>query len=128
MRKYLLSAFCLRLYKMILPSIVLASGSAFAMECNSRLIHIGASMSEVYNICGEPDDEWNTREIRFIELRTPIGDPKKGDATITQTTGREVLIQRWTYNWGPNRFQRILTFEDGHLRAIRIGNYGNKEN
>ncbi len=35
-----------------------------------------------------------------------------------------VTIEEWTYNLGPNRFLRILTFRNGVLANIKTGGYG----
>ena len=35
-----------------------------------------------------------------------------------------VVVEEWTYNLGPNRFTRILTFRNNKLVDIRTGGYG----
>jgi len=47
-----------------------------------------------------------------------------GSPTVTRSTTIEVLIEDWNYDLGSNRLTRSLTFENGRLLNIRIGDYG----
>jgi hypothetical protein len=38
-----------------------------------------------------------------------------------------VLIDEWTYDFGPHRFIQYLTFEDGTLLSIEAGGRGSAE-
>jgi hypothetical protein len=33
-------------------------------------------------------------------------------------------VDTWTYDFGPHRLIRVLTFEDGRLKAVRTGARG----
>jgi hypothetical protein len=61
---------------------------------------------------GEP--AW--RNARQEKLKERLSDGAFRKITIT--------IDEWTYNLGPNRFMRILTFKNGKLTDINTGGYG----
>ena len=44
------------------------------------------------------------------------------DNTVSKVT---VVVEDWTYNFGPNRFMRIFTFRNGKVTDTRTGGYGN---
>jgi hypothetical protein len=50
--------------------------------------------------CGEPDLQyaWDRRYVPGVQAR----------------------ITEWVYEQGPNRFRRVLTFEEGRLRDIEL--------
>ena len=37
---------------------------------------------------------------------------------------KTVVIDTWTYDFGPNSFVRTLTFENGVLTNVEVGGYG----
>lgn len=81
-------------------------------EFSGRIVSIGESKSEVLVKWGEP--AWkDTRQEEFKERLT--------DGTYRTTM---VTIDEWTYNLGPQRFMRILTFRNGKLTDITTGSYG----
>jgi hypothetical protein len=90
-----------------------ASGGAF--YCGNDLVQPGDRKIEVLHVCGEPDsvDAWDAVEdggfFRFGRFWPSV---------------EKVRVEEWTYNFGPNRFMRILRFENGELVKIRDGDYG----
>ena len=81
-------------------------------ECGGRIVSIGDSKSDVLAKCGEP--AWkDSREEALSE--------QLGAGTVRRTY---VTIEDWTYNFGPNRFARIVTFRNGSVIDIRTGRYG----
>lgn len=81
-------------------------------ECDGQVVSIGDSKSEVILKCGEP--AW--KDIRQEETKERL-DPGLEHKVYT-------TIEEWTYNLGPNRFVRILTFRNSKLVDIRTGGYG----
>jgi hypothetical protein len=80
-------------------------------ECTEQLVSVGDSKTDVLARCGEP----SLKDSHVEESRERQGD-----------TERRVLVtvEEWTYNLGPTRFVRILTFRNSRLTDIRTGNYG----
>jgi hypothetical protein len=80
-----------------------------------RVIRNGETEDDVARKCGDPDAvrTWN-------ETRTET-TWQKG-----QVVERQVVIvhDEWTYNLGPDRLIRYLSFTDGRLCKVATGGYG----
>jgi hypothetical protein len=76
------------------PSHAQAAG----FRCDTELVRRGMTPLEVLERCGDP-----IYELGWTEFRYP---------------GLFVRVDEWTYEFGRNKFRRLLTFEDGRL--IRI--------
>ena len=81
-------------------------------ECGDRIISRGESKGEVLAKCGEPFYRTSHDE----ELWEPMG--------ATGSRRVAVTVEEWTYNFGPQRFMRIITFRNGRVVDVRTGNYG----
>lgn len=82
-----------------------------ARDCSEQVLSIGDSKTDVLVKCGEP----SLKDSHVEEIR------KKQDGTEHKVF---VTVEEWTYNLGPTRFVRILTFRNSKLADIRTGNYG----
>jgi hypothetical protein len=80
-------------------------------ECSEQIVSIGDSKTDVLAKCGEP----SLKDSHVEEFR------EKADGTERKVF---VTVEEWTYNLGPTRFIRILTFRNSKLADIRTGNYG----
>ena len=80
--------------------------------CDDRVISVGDSKADILIKCGEPF----YKDAHQEELKERI--PGSGTRTII------VTVEEWTYNFGPQRFTRIITFRNGQVVNIRTGNYG----
>ena len=81
-------------------------------ECGGRLLSTGDTKSDVLIRCGEPF----YKSSHLEELKERFEGA--GVRTVT------VTIEEWTYNFGPQRFMRIITFRNGTVIDVRTGNYG----
>ena len=82
-------------------------------ECGGRTISTGETKSDILTKCGEPFYRTSHDE----ELRVPTGGTGYRDVIVT--------VEEWTYNFGPQRFMRIITFRNGKVIDVRTGNtYG----
>jgi len=73
---------------------------------------IGDSKLEGFQKCGAP---------------TRVGRGEGGEKELTDpdTVVRRILdSDYWTYDFGPSRFVRMLTFQNGRLKSIERGGYG----
>ena len=110
------------------------AGTAFGggFWCNGNLVSEGATRYEVLSECGEPD----FKDLRF-EKRVkrdyyrnlfPRGEwgwyREQEFYREPYLAIEEVVIEEWTYNFGPARFIRYLIFENGRLSQIETGEYG----
>jgi hypothetical protein len=85
-------------------------------EFSDRIVSIGDSQSDVIVKWGEP--MW--KNSRQEELREKLEDGRDRSVFVT--------IEEWTYNLGPNRFMRMLTFKNGRVTDIKTGSYGYEMN
>jgi hypothetical protein len=67
-------------------------------RCDTSVIERGQTFYEVEERCGAPVYEYSRTDFRY--------------------PGYFVQVDEWVYDFGPNRFRRQLTFEDGRLRKI----------
>lgn len=102
--------------------LLVASGVAAAapgsFRCGNDLVLEGDVRSRVRVKCGEP-----TEVSHSVAWRSPVywhhGYPYHLGGSV-----REVPVEVWTYNRGPNSFMRRLRFEDGVLIEIETLGYG----
>jgi hypothetical protein len=107
------------------PQIALADG----MRCGSRIVSEGDTLYDVRSVCGEPVASSQRVEYRTIRQHIPGPCvPQSGQMRCGHFEERtiEVVIDEWTYDLGSNKFIRYLTFEQGRLRDVQTGRYGNK--
>jgi hypothetical protein len=103
--------------------------ASFGLRCSSRVIDVGDSKHRVLSFCGDPD------HVEEKEIERLIGypyhhkrDPHDKYYYYFNNYGYDfketVYIEIWTYNFGPTRLIRYLTFEDGTLKKITSGQRG----
>lgn len=101
------------------------SAQADGMRCGTRLVSTGDSSYEVQARCGAPQAATRRVETRTERrrVRVPCG---RGEARCerVQEVSLDVVIDEWTYDFGPQRFVHYLTFVDGKLARVATGGYG----
>jgi hypothetical protein len=103
---------------------------ADGMYCGSRIISRGDSLYQVRSICGEPDDAQHRVETRTVRTRARVPCARtenasgKCDTEVEHST--DVVIDDWTYDMGPQKLIRLLTFVDGKLWRVETGGYGSR--
>ncbi len=103
---------------LILGLILTGLTPVWALRCGKDLISVGDRRMEVLHSCGEPDfvDSWEeSRSGHFYYFGHWYPN--------TET----MVIEEWSYNFGPSRFIRILRFENGRLENIETSGYGFRE-
>jgi len=95
---------------------VFVSAEASALRCGQRLISIGDHETKLLRFCGEP----LSRESRYAS-RVYVGDRRHG---FLPGVFQEVLVEEWTYNFGPRKLMRLVRLEDGVVTEIRQLGYG----
>jgi hypothetical protein len=106
-----------------------ATAYADGMRCGTRLVSDGDSLYEVRERCGDPEAARQRTELRTV--RQYIDGPcfqDRGVLRCGQVVERviEVVIDEWTYDFGPHQLIRHLTFEQGRLLRVGTGSYGTK--
>lgn len=91
-----------------------ASAEAQALRCGSRLISRGDSSAKLLRYCGEP--ETVSSHVEQVGLFA-YGRFYPGFL-------REVLVEDWTYNFGPRKLMRRVRVVDGIVEDIDLLGYG----
>lgn len=82
--------------------IASVSGESHAdsMRCGDNIVQRGYTFFEVLERCGKPDlqYDWDHRYVPGVEAK----------------------VTEWVYEFGTNRFRRVLRFEEGRLRKIEL--------
>jgi len=104
-----------KLIAIITLALLLMPSVSFGFRCGNKLVAIGDTKGEVLAKCGKPD------LIAKDEMREVLSSADEDNLQqITSTT----RVETWTYDLGPNRFIKILTFEGARLTRIEDGSYG----
>jgi hypothetical protein len=92
--------------------LLLASPSAFALRCGTRIVTAGAQDFQVRDRCGEPfyADTYTTTEV--FGAHGPVQQ------------FRDVQYDIWYYNFGPRYLMRRFVFRDGVLAREETLGYG----
>lgn len=88
-----------------------------AMRCGNKLVSEGDYQSRIRAICGEADDIIK-RTIYEVEKCCLDG------RAFIKELHEPIYIEEWIYNFGPRRFMRKLSFENGELIEIDEIGYG----
>lgn len=97
-----------------------ASAEAAALRCDHKLITEGDRGVEVRRYCGEPI---------AVSKRYTQGTlvTRHGRYLLRGAFPTEVLVEEWTYNFGPRRLMRIIRLENGVVTDIEALGYGFRE-
>lgn len=119
----------MRYYKLIFLCVLamfLIVQPAYGLRCNGRIVQIGDKTSQVTKKCAQPDHIEYSQEER-------IGDNyyfmhrhgrSKENRHIPFLTKETIQKEEWTYNFGPTKFIRLLSFENDRLTKIELGEKG----
>lgn len=117
----------------------LMSDTAHAgIRCGTDVITEGDTSVEVLSTCGEPQymNSWVEERIKrdfypYSSYNSPYSSSFNSDRYSNRNAYRQpflvkenVVIERWTYSFGSNRFIHYLFFENGVLTQITQGPRG----
>jgi hypothetical protein len=107
------------------PSRAHASGGG-GFYCETHIIEPGVDAYRVRAWCGPPAMMQPRLEVRrqLQAVRVPCA---RGYCDSFVEREISVAVDEWVYDFGPTRFVRFLTFEQGTLIRVRSGPYGTKE-
>jgi len=119
-------------YAVLLLGLVFCMEPAFALRCGTRLVSEGDHQLKIEKYCGEPTAV-NIRTIyrsgipasRYRHSRAQVHPAKSSEELLIHTRSvEEVLVEEWTYNFGPRRLMRVIRFENGLVTSVRELGYG----
>lgn len=109
---------------------LLFSRPVFALRCGNLLVELGNYKQMVMNKCGEPESIDSHIERRAVSNSEGLSQYYGNNASSGINYGQQqyleidVVVDEWLYNFGRNRFQQLLRFENGKLIEIRELEYG----
>lgn len=95
-----------------LPANVRADDS---FRCEGGIVSVGDHKIDLLGKCGEPALEEPRVEERLFQ---------QGEERHRWRRRISLTVERWTYNFGPQRFLQFVTLEAGKIVAIARGGYG----
>ena len=103
---------------------------AEAFRCGSRIVSEGDHTSKVRKFCGEPIGIQERVIYRAGRTRQRFGSDAPDDFLRDQEVVSydrsyvEVVVEEWTYNFGPRKMMQLVTFENGFVTRIKAIGYG----
>jgi hypothetical protein len=108
------------------------------IRCGTDVITEGDTSVDVLSTCGEPQyvNSWVEERIKrdfypYSSYNSPYSSSFNSDRYSNRNAYRQpflvkedVVIERWTYSFGSNRFIHYLFFENGVLTQISQGPRG----
>lgn len=124
---------------LIAAAIMLLAEPALAFRCKGKLVMEGDPQIKVLKFCGEPASV-QQRTIyrsgiprRFVSSQTAL-ESNGGEISVSREellihdrSVVEVLVEDWTYNFGPHKLIRVVHFENGLVTDIDRLGYGYTE-
>lgn len=112
----------------IVTASLLFSSTSFAFRCGHSLVQIGDTQDYVNDVCGEPDNIRSHYERRANAVRADNNQfsyngirqfpNQSAGVGISNYAEIEVLVEDWTYDFGSERLNKIIRFENGRLVEI----------
>ena len=110
-----------RLLPRLLAALALAALAGTArgdsIACDRGIVSTGDSKLDLLGKCGEPALMEARIEERSQFQATPDGRSGAGRSVTFR-------VERWTYNFGPQRFLQFVTLEMGRVVSVERGGYG----
>jgi len=117
-----------KLFLAILIAVIMFSSQAGSasektLRCRSRLVYIGDSRSDVLDKCGQPDQvaHWEEDHNSWV---SQLYDYRNERYQAPKLTKGPIPVERWTYDFGSNKFIVYLHFENDRLIRIETGQKG----
>lgn len=114
--------------------LLAASPAALAFRCGNMLVSEGDPADKIRHYCGEPVSIQRRVIYRSGITRPPYrydvnGVPRALDDEVVafDRSYVEVLVEEWTYNFGPRRLLQVVRFEDGVVVEISSNGYGYRD-
>ena len=103
------------------------AGADSGFRCPSgRLVSTGDHMTEVRDKCGDPDFVTQRTEKRKVKVKVRRWTETHVQEEVTEEREVEILIDEWTYDLGPERFVRFVSFENARVVNVSTGHYGSR--
>ena len=104
--------------------ILVIAEPAIALRCGSKLVNDGDHMAKILKYCGEPT---------VVQVRTIVRGYDGGyhrsryGRDYAYGSHNEIIVEEWTYNFGPRKFMQTIIFENGLVVSVRQLRSGYRE-
>jgi|SRR5690606_9338401 len=97
--------------------VICSTASADTLRCGNKVISRGDHVTRVLRYCGEP-----TAVQSWVVQRGVVGF----GSVLRPGFGfvEDVLIEEWTYNFGPQKLMRQIRFANGFVEKVEHLGYG----
>jgi len=103
-----------------LAALLLAASPAHAaFRCGNRLIAVGDHVTKLLQFCGEPASVQSR-----LAQRTFTTDTSTGRIYTLPGFVEEIVVEDWTYNFGPYQLMRQVRLENGFVADFKTLGYG----
>lgn len=112
--------------------MITLSVPALALRCGSKIVRHGDPQAKILDMCGEPASI-QTRNIYrsgipATYIRSTERHLRDDDELIVHTRSVvEVVVEEWTYNFGPRKLMRVIRFENGFVTSVKRLGYGYRD-
>jgi hypothetical protein len=96
-------------------ALLAIAAPAHALTCGSRVISRGDDVAKLLESCGEPASV----QSHHID-RTPVD----ANGRVYRGFTEEVLVEEWTYNFGPYQLMVKIRLDNGVVADIKYLGYG----
>ncbi len=95
-----------------------AAAAESSLRCDGGIVSLGDSRLDLVGTCGRPAYQAGREEVRTTWLGV---DARSGLADRRDVI---LLVERWTYDFGPSRFSYTVTLESGKIAGFDRGERG----
>lgn len=99
----------------VVVGVLMNANAAFAMRCGTHLVREGDLRSRVLQLCGEPTDISQRVEERSVRQ---LVAQQRQDVPTVLSASVAVVVESWTFNFGPDRAMQRVVFYDGVVNQI----------
>ena len=117
---------------LILFFLLALSAPAQALRCGTKIVRNGDHQAKILNMCGEPAAIHSHNIYRSGFPATQITTRERGvrhedELIVHNRSVVEVVVEEWTYNFGPRRLMRVIRFENGIVTSVKRLGYGYRD-
>ena len=102
-----------------------------ALRCDNRVVSEGLTLAEVRKYCGAPISIQQRTVVIERALRglsqARVRQRRNQPLVLEERVYEEVLVDEWTYNFGPRRFMSLIRFTNGRVTEVEDLGYGYRD-
>jgi hypothetical protein len=111
---------------LLLIALLIVAEPASALRCGNVLVNDGDHKARVLRYCGEPTAvqvrtiyrSFTPRYSQRSSARTH-GKAHSKELLFSNRTTVEIIVEEWTYNFGPRRLMQMIRFENGFVSEVK---------